>query len=250
MTSTRHYLNAPITEAIIDLRVQPRTGLKLEELEQVVSGEEFAYPKRDGMFEVVGKMEVHSGVSASASVGQTQTGFKFTSDDAKHIWQSRRNGFTFSRLAPYESWQPFRDEACRLWTRYRKQFEPLSIVRLAVRYINRIDIPGDGIELKDYFRTSPEVSEDLPQRLAGFFMQLRIPQEDLQGQLLINQTIVPPANEGVVSVVLDVDLFRSDDVPNDEPGIWRFFEELHVRKNEVFEACITNKTRELFDECR
>jgi len=51
MTSTRHYSKAPITEAIFDLRVQPRTGLKLEELEQVVSGDEFAYPKREGMFE-------------------------------------------------------------------------------------------------------------------------------------------------------------------------------------------------------
>lgn len=31
----------------------------------------------------------------------------------------------------------------------------------------------------------------------------------------------------------------------DEEGVWSFFEELHVRKNQIFEACLTDRTREL-----
>ena len=177
MTNASHYPNAPIKEAIIDLRVKPGDGLKLEQLERVGAGEE-AYPKQDETYHAVGMMEVQAGVSASASAHQRQTGFKFTSGNEKYIWQARMDGFTFSRLAPYESWEPFRDEAKRLWCLYRERTAPAEVVRLAVRYVNRIDLPADCVDLKRYFRTSPEVSPELPQQLAAFFMQLRIPLED------------------------------------------------------------------------
>jgi uncharacterized protein (TIGR04255 family) len=249
MEASLHYPNAPITEAIIDLRVVPRAETQLHDLEETQSGEERSYPRKDKIFEAVGLLEVRAGKSASASAAQQQSGFKFTSEDGKYIWQSRFDGFTFSRLAPYESWVPFRDEAKRLWIQYRARTAPQTIDRLAVRYINRIDIPGQTIDLKDYFRTSPEVSSDLPQQLAAFFLQLRIPQPDLPGHALINQTIVPPAREGVISVVLDVDLFRKADAPSDDVAIWDFFEHLHDRKNTIFEACITDRTRELFQKC-
>ena len=47
------------------------------------------------------------------------------------------------------------------------------------------------------------------------------------------------------SVALDIDLFRAEDLPDDDGQRRRLFEELRCRKNEVFEACITEKTREL-----
>jgi uncharacterized protein (TIGR04255 family) len=52
------------------------------------------------------------------------------------------------------------------------------ITRLVVRYINKIDIPLPVGDLKEYLRTFPEVSSDLPQGLSGYFLQLQIPQED------------------------------------------------------------------------
>lgn len=79
----------------------------------------------------------------------------------------------------------------------------------------------------------------------GFFMRVAIPQDDLKGVLLINQTIVPPPKPEVTSVVLDIDLFRETDVSTDEQSVWEFFEKLRERKNEVFEACITDNARRL-----
>jgi uncharacterized protein (TIGR04255 family) len=245
MDCSRHYPKAPITEAIIDLRVQPRADLSMDDLVKVRAGNEQSYPGQEAMHETIGTMEVRPGVSASAFARQDQAGFKFTSEDGKYIWQCRRNGFTCSRLSPYESWEPFRDEARRLWTRYRECLKPLAVQRLAVRYINRVDIPAPIVEMKDYFRTMPVVSPDLPQVLAGFFMQLQIRHEDLLIDMLINQTIVPPPQPNTVSVVLDIDLFRSTDVPGGEEAIWAFFEEMHACKNAAFEACITDRTREL-----
>jgi len=250
MIESRHYPNAPITEAIIDIQVSPCADLVFEELGNVRRGQVEEYPAQESTFEATGVPEVRPGISASASAQQKQTGFRFVRSDKQYVWQSRTNGFTLSRLPPYESWEPFRDEARRLWSAYREAIQPAAVTRLAVRYINRIDIPEDSVDLKEYFRTSPEVSPDLPQRLAGFFMQLRIPQDDLHGQALINQTVIAPARDGVVSVVLDIDVYKGDDVPSEEDDIWGYFETLHVRKNAIFEACITEKARELFEQCR
>jgi len=247
MTFTKPYPKAPITEAIIDLRVEPRAELSLEELEGVRIGEEARYPRLNKIFQTEGTITVQDGVPPSATAQHQLLGYRFTSEDGKAIWQSRRDGFTFSQLAPYASWEPFRDEARRLWMLFRDRSAPVAVERLAVRYINRIDIPSPSIDLKDYFRTSPEISPDLPQSLAGFFMQLSIPQSDLCGQALINQTIIPQSRDDVVSVVLDIDLIRAADVPNTEDAIWDLFEKLRVRKNEVFEACITDTTRRLFE---
>jgi len=249
MAQTLHYANAPITEAIIDLRVKPAemVAARLSEVCESVSAD---YPHREEVFQAIGQLELKPGISASASATQESIGYKSASADQRQILQARRNGFSFSRLAPYDRWATFRDEARRLWSTYREISTPQQITRLAVRYINRIDIPGDRVDLKEFFRTSPEISPDLPQMLDGFFLQLRLPCDDLPGTALISQSIVPPVRPGVFSVVLDVDLFRNDSPPQDEAGVWEFFESLHDRKNAIFEACITNNTRELFAKCQ
>ena len=51
------------------------------------------------------------------------------------------------------------------------------VVRMAVRYINRLDLPGPGVDLKEYLKTWPEASADLAQPLASFLMQLDDPAE-------------------------------------------------------------------------
>jgi uncharacterized protein (TIGR04255 family) len=150
-----------------------------------------------------------------------------------------------NRLAPYEGWQPLRDEAKRLWVAFREKTQPTKVTRLAVRYINRLDMPSQS-ELKDYLRTSPEVSPELPQGLSGFFMQLTLPQPDIRGTLVLNEAGVPSGRPEVASVVLDIDLFREEDVGQSEEWIWDYLESLRRRKNEIFEACITDRLRELF----
>jgi uncharacterized protein (TIGR04255 family) len=188
-------------------------------------------------------MELGERVSTSAST--QHLGFVFASADSKQVFQVRIDGFAMSRLAPYDCWQSFRDEARRLWNTYRQVAKPSTIQRLGVRYVNRLDLPLPVLEMKDYLRTVPEVSPELPRGLAGYFMQLNIPQDDIRSTLLLNETIIEPPDPSVVSIVLDIDIFRTADLPPDDDALWSFFETLHLRKNQVFEACITDRTREL-----
>jgi len=247
MAEQKIYAKAPITEAIIDLRVVPCPNLELDTLKRLSEDTKVEYPRINPTIEATGMMQIQPGVSASASAQQKQTGFRSVSSDGKLVCQRQLQGFLFSRLAPYENWEPFRDLARSFWNVYREVTKPQSIARLAVRYINQIDIPKTSVELKDYFRTSPEISDDLPQRTDGFFMQVRLPQKDIGATAILNQTMVPPTKPGVTSIILDIDIFREETVPDDDNAIWEYFETLHLHKNKIFEACITDRARELFN---
>ncbi len=239
-----HYTKAPITEAVIDIKVKVREGLTLEQLLQALSGEEERYPKKQIRWAF--HAEVTAGAQVAAASMQQPIGHQLVSADGKQVVQARLDGYTFSKLAPYDRWESFSEEARRLWGLYRNTARPTEITRLAVRYINRIDIPLPVADFKEFLRTVPEVSADMAQGLARYFMQLQVPLEDVQSLLILNEAMIEPALPGCVSVVLDLDISRDQTVPSEESEIWEFFEELRLKKNNTFEACITDKTRGLF----
>jgi uncharacterized protein (TIGR04255 family) len=238
------YEHAPITEALIDIRVENPPSVTLPVLESLQGQVANDYPGKQKRMFLVGEISAGDAVGASAS--QTQTGFAFLSSDSKQIFQARTDGFTFSRLRPYVTWIQLRDEAERLWMIYRKAARPIRVSRVAVRFINQIDIPKAQVDYKDYFRTTPEISSDLPQGLSGFFMELHFPQPEFSGMLVLRQAAVAPMTPDTTSVVLDLDVFKEISGVISEADIWTLLEELRVRKNQFFEGSLTEEARKLF----
>jgi uncharacterized protein (TIGR04255 family) len=241
-----HYENAPISEALVDIRVELPSSVTLETLELIHHHVKNKYPRMEKRIYVQGQFFAGNEVGAAAK--QTIMGYAFTSNDGKQVFQARLDGFTFSRLRPYGTWLELRDESRRLWDIYRDVVTPSKTMRIAVRYVNQIDIPLPHIDYKDYFRTTPEVSPDLPQELSGFFMQLQFPQPAFDGTLILTQLAIPPPTPNTSSVVLDLDVFKQTLEPLSEGELWTLLGTLRDRKNDFFEGCITDKTRELFGE--
>lgn len=246
MNSHPHYNNAPITEALIDLRVEKSVEIDLSTLEKVHNAIASDYPSCIGIGIAQGAFQFDAR-SATASASNTPIGYRLSTADQKQVLQVRLDGFTFSRLEPYENWDNLRNEARRLWAIYAEVAQPEKIQRVAVRYINRLNLhigKNRSLDLQDYLRTVPEVSPDMQSDFSDYLMQLQIPQADLDALLIITQAILPPELEETVAVLLDLDLFQvADFAIDDEP--WNLLEKLRLRKNEIFEACITDKTRDL-----
>ena len=239
----RHYDKAPIREAIINIQIDQTVPLNLADLE--IAGDRVpGYSERRNLFQgqVIGQFSTGQ---PTATIKQDQVGYQFIGGEGKQIAGFRLDGFTFSRLAPYQTWEQFRDEAKRLWALYRQVVGSAPVTRVGVRYVNQLDLPVNLRDFRDYIRSYPEISSDLPQQLASFFMQVQIPQTDIGAMLILNTAIVPPLGPNVVSVVLDIDVNKAGlESPSDEE-IWNTMEMLRVRKNLIFEGCITNTTREL-----
>jgi uncharacterized protein (TIGR04255 family) len=253
MSERAHYFRAPITEAIIDLRIAPAQGFSLEDLAPLQEIVENRYPIQEEEHVQYQQMSFVGTDLLQTGGGHQISGFRFISEDKRETFYARLDGFAFSIRAPYDRWGSFRDEARSLWSLYKSAAMPEGVTRAAMRYINRIDIPeaASGIRLEDYLRTYPEFSVDFPEEsvMSNFFMQLQLWQQDLGCWLIINEAPEVPPEEGTLSMRLDLDLFREQyEEPwpgDDDTMVWEFLERLHDRKNEIFEASITNGTRRL-----
>lgn len=133
------YRRPPITEAIIDLRVELPEGFDASRLLKISQRLGGSYPKVEAINAATGQIQLVPEMRASAS--STHIGFSFRSHDGIYVCQTRTNGFTMSHLSPYDKWDAFREETKHIWNFYRDQTNPIRINRVAVRYVNRIDIP-------------------------------------------------------------------------------------------------------------
>jgi uncharacterized protein (TIGR04255 family) len=242
-------------EAVIDLRVLLPSDFSIENLADFQTRLARNYSKPQEIFQDSATITFSQGNAASvAQAARDRLGLRFRRADGKRVLQTRVNGFAFSAMAPYDGWSQCSSEARELWGLYKEVTRPMTVTRVAVRYINRIDLPvpadeqAEPLRLETYFATYPQITERLRfNAFSGFIMQLQVPQPDIESMLLINQRLVDRPSPEVVSVVLDFDLFRVGewDAQDDGP-IWDFLEVLHDRKNEAFEASITEDARRLF----
>lgn len=241
----RLYKNPPVVEALIDIQVESAAKVDPAELARVHAGEEERYPLRETMMTSSAAVDLATGTQIRAS--QELIGYRLVSSGRNKMVQLRTNGFTVNRLPPYERWEEMRDEAKRLWPKYAKAVRSGTVKRIAVRYINRIDLPGPKGDMTQYFRVYPELPAELPHQVTGFVMRLEIPQTHPPGAtLVLSQGRVESPRPEVVSILLDLDLFLQVNLPLDSDELWPVMERLHERENDLFEGFITPSTQEIF----
>ena len=241
MKERKRYSRAPITQALVDIQVKGGHLIDLASLASLDPELKADYPGILPVF--IGNTTISMALGDTPRFEAKQIGYSMTgAADHKYILQARLDGLTVSRVEPYETWEHLRDEFMRIWRWYEAIVRPSSILRLAVRYSNRLDLPLPFGDFKEYLRTTPEIGGGLPSSLSGFIMQLQIPMPDLPGMIVFNEAMVPPAKQNIVSVVLDIDVFQVNNINIDFRDQ---LEVLHEKENDFFEGCITDKTREL-----
>lgn len=241
--SRRLYGRAPILEAVVDIGARLPSTVTTESLRaiswQTVGN--FGEPQS----RVRTALQI-DGSSGSVTTQRATDGWVLTDESHHCVVQARLDGFSFSRLAPYDRWENFHDSVRNCWELYRQATQPLDVVRLALRYVNRLDLPLPFEDFREYLQTYPEVARGLPQSLSSFLFQLQAPLEDIEnGMLILHEGIVESTKPDVASILLDIDVFQAVTLASDSSDIWAAIDRLHAKKNEVFEACITDKTREL-----
>jgi uncharacterized protein (TIGR04255 family) len=239
------YKRAPVTEAVIELRFA-------EPIDQETVEEAARRARRDYTFEDPDKgIEVHFDVAAQkAQFQQVWFGVKLSSSDRADVSIFRTTAFVCSRLAPYLGWEAFQPRAARDWDVLKKTFGSAKLARIGVRYINRIDVPlGSNLPLRveDYLNVWPHSPED-GEPMTGYAMQIVRPLGVDGCWLILNSAIVPSPLIGFASFVLDLDVYRELDLPSRDDEVWALIERMRRHKNRVFESCVTDQARTLFDQ--
>jgi uncharacterized protein (TIGR04255 family) len=238
------YKKAPITEAVIELRLARQFDASLVEGAARRMKDEYFFE------------DVDDGVNLKYEVGAPRAeletawkGRKLSSIDRADCLFFRTNTLVCSRLAPYTGWESFYERAVRGWQAWRKIAGPTELTRLGVRYINRIDIPnasGAPISVEEYLNVSPR-SPEFGGPMSSYAIQIARPMNSDDCMLVLNSSTVTPPLVGFAALVLDIDVFRETNIPRRDEDLWALVNRIRTYKNNIFETCITDQSRALFD---
>ncbi len=247
MTEWEHFPNPPIREALLDIRAALPETAKIDDLAVFEECVADSYPTK--RVKTQGSATMRIGESGQMEIHRQNAeplGYLFTSRDGCQIVQARLDGFTLSRLPVYQSWDDLRAEAYRLWTEYTKIATPSTVSRVALRYINVIEIPMPFGDFREYVLTTPEIAPDLPQVLGSFFVRLEIPDPAGRGLAIIIETQGKPETAERFPFVFDIDAIKEQEFDPYGESLWTALDELHNFKNEIFHRSMTKKAKDLF----
>jgi len=249
MAEVRHLNNAPITEAIVDFRAKLPSEFKAEaflELKKTI-GKRFPKSEERKLFSSQIGFKEGKPQPPPAQYHGVQ-GYFFKSEDDKNVAQFRIDGFTFSRLKPYTNWEEMFDEARELWGIYQGIAQPEAVTRLAVRYINHINIPLPINDLSDFFTASPKIPDNIQGVISGFFSKVIVHDQEMGVATNIVQALEKSTKpDKYITVVLDIDSFKTGDFNVNNGEMWEIFAHLRDTKNQIFFNSLTDETLRLFE---
>ncbi len=242
--------NAPITEALLDIQVLLPKDTTLDILESIYDTVKSEFPQKEELLFIEGKINMKKQTMSAAEESTNTTvktnGFRFRSLESNKLIQSRLDGFTFNKLKPYDNWELFVKEARSLWDSYKEVAKPEKVLRLGLRYINRIDIPLPFKNFSEYILNPPQLSPELPQSLSNFFTRVVVPFDEIQADAIITQTIQNPTEKQKLPFIFDIDVYKEIQHEINDDEIWDNFEKFRKIKNDIFFNSLTKKTKEMF----
>lgn len=245
MTDWQIFPNAPIVEAIIDIRTVLPSDTDTTKLAQFGEILKDHYKHREEQKYLKSNVRLHEkNKEPEIRTESGIKGFLFRSEEQQKVLQVQIDGFSFSKLKPYETWDLFFEEGKELWNHYVEIANPSKVVRIALRYINRIVVPADFSDFNEYLLTNPKIAENLPQSVANFFMRLTMVRPEIEAIAILTQTM-EDLTGNKLPLILDIDVVKKKEFKADDE-IWKDFLELREFKNEIFFNSITDKTKELF----
>ena len=248
MVEIRHLARAPITEAVIDLRVKFPANFQAEQLFALKDKLKDRLPKIEEKNLFKHEFGISNGKPIpSITEPKGLHGLSFRSEEGMDIAQCRIDGLTFSRLKPYKNWEYLFNEANHFWNLYQSTVSPELITRIAVRYINHIKL---SLPINDFSRffTAPLPVPAGHSRPVNSFLT-RVLSEEPEHQVISNviQALERNVDENSITIILDIDVFKIQDYDVNDDRVWSMLNTLKNIKNQIFFESITDETVRLFE---
>lgn len=238
----------PAREALIDIQFAP--DVPREVVESFAQATAPRFERMSPMFQAAfGFMLGPSAQAQQPPPPLVTSGYRLESSNPPHVVNCRTGGYTFSRLAPYSSWDELRGAAKREWDEFSERLGDAIVRRIAVRYINELKLPMPLRDFSEYLTCPPDIPDVLPQAVTSFLQRVVIPDVESDCVSIVNQVLEgpPPAPGAPLPVILDIDVFRVVEIPvRESERIWNGLDQLRVQKNKMFFAHITDRLVEQF----
>jgi uncharacterized protein (TIGR04255 family) len=177
---------------------------------------------------------------------------RFLREDETAVVQVGPDFLGVNHLQPYPGWETFKTLIIEQLEIYKQVATPQSLLRLELRYINRVEIiPTEEIKLGNYFCTLPQVPNSVPLAFSSFLLHVEIPYEEPRSLLRLAFGSVPPKEQDRFPFMFDVTMLASDnEIPSlEREVVSQWLDIAHQRIEAAFDASFTEKThKEIFEE--
>jgi len=242
MNTWPHLTNAPIVEGLIDIRVERSAATTITGIKTACDELAGDYPSRQELHRVVAQINFSPNPTGrTLTTGDEPDGIILRSADEKWVVQFRLDGFTVSRLLPYGKWDDLRAKASTLWAKYSETVSPTKVIRVATRFINRVQLPI-GEPFEKTFLTNFVIAPSLPQSVAGYLLRVVIPFEEQNAISIVTQSLEGNSTD----CILDIDTFSEHAEGFAENEMWDKLDTLREVKNRLFFGCFTEAALERF----
>lgn len=236
----RTYASPPLIEALCEFRFRTEKPWDWTVPGLLYNRIKDEFPTREE--EQAGGIEVElSGgkvIRQSAPSGK----LRFKRTDGTALVQLAPHMFVTNVFPPYPGWADFKPWVLRLLTTYVEVATPDLLDRIQLRYINRVLIPErQAFEMKEYFKTYPEVPETLPQ-LLRFTMQIQGVTHALPGRLQLSFGTPPKDTEEGHPFIFDLSFIGAGENCPQLDGLNAWLDAAHESIEALFDSSFTDRT--------
>lgn len=239
-----HLNNAPIAEAVIDFRFQPALSIEQDIIEAIHKNIATEYPIKHQTKQFQLDFVVGPEQTTQQTVSDEAVGYRFENTEKKYVFVASKNGFSLSKLAPYEDWDKFFAEAQKVAGAYFSVLGHQNITRTAVRYINVIEIVEEKADFDDYLVSGPKVPEGLPNVVQEFLIRNVIPCLEQKALVTIVQAYGAENPNEKAKVILDIDAVCLEAYDSNTGKQWELLDTLRTLKNNAFFKSLLPKALE------
>jgi len=242
-SETGRYSKPPILEAVVELRFSdsvPAARVK-HAGERIAS--RYANQNEQTQLEATTNFETQS-----ADFKVVDWMRQHTSSDLTELLSISSLNVAWAKRAPYEGWEAFLSRIKLEIGPVLKALQHPSFKRIGLRYINRIDVPygDDGLtRYEDFINYKIEAGPFLePSTGYNWLIRSYRAEEDLH--VTLQSAVVIPEIPGTGAFTFDIDVAAETDIPKDIDALLSRLESMRLLKNQIFEAGITERAREMY----
>jgi len=243
----RKYKNPPVIEVVCDFRLTPETRWDLTVPGLLYEKLKVSFPHKEQR--VLQEVELTQGPEGLQQHIRTRERMLFFTEDRKMIVQVGTGLLVINVLKPYPHWEGFRPRIEMAWKSLQETIDVQGLERIGLRYINHIELPSQSAGLAEYFEFYPSVGQRLPQQVASFLAAVEFSFADGRDHCRVQFTSIPASGDKS-SFMLDIDYFLARPRAVEVADTLAWVEEAHSRVEEVFEGCITDSLRKMFQEVK
>ncbi|MGE0862334.1 MAG: TIGR04255 family protein [Vicinamibacterales bacterium] len=245
MATPRVLSRPPIFEALVDIRADaPDAPHAFDELYELLKGE---FPTKAVRREIKAELKFEGTQLVTPQAQDLGPhGLHLSSADGSLIVQFRRDGFTLNNLKTYVGGDALLTRALSLWEIFVSKTKVNAPGRIAIRFINRLELPfNQGDDFSKFLVAPPDLPEPLPQLFNEFISRI-VATDGKAGSPVMVVTRSLANDEGRPVILIDLDTIKMGPFPSSSPDLLGHFRELKQMGVAGFFALITEEAVRLY----